>query len=409
MKLTSVSWLCRGGRHGSACDPSARDQMLPNFQLAPILATAVCSPIFNKGCVMGRAIFISYRRDDTEGEAGRLFDDLVRAYGDDSVFMDVAGINPGIDFRKAIDDNVATCGVLLAVIGPTWASITNSSGQRRLDDPNDFVRLEISSALARDIAVIPVLVHDAKMPTPDQLPDNLKNLAYRNSVEITHARWNSDVQLLTKALGQYVASSSYTSTEPVHATVSVQLPPPNAPEHQPSPAKKSKTPLIAGIAVAVVLVIVAVLFLSGHNSGGTAATPDSAPSGTASSTPAGDAGGPVAASSLQARWENSAEVEENGLAWLDITASGNQLSIHAWGSCQPNACDWGEQTTDFDGQKASATFSFTQTEKNSGKEKSRVATITIAPINEDALQVNVDSTVEGKPGTQHEFTFNRSK
>ena len=357
---------------------------------------------------MGRAIFISYRRDDTEGEAGRLFDDLVRAYGDDSVFMDVAGINPGIDFRKAIDDNVATCGVLLAMIGPTWATIANSSGQRRLDDPNDFVRLEIGSALARDIAVIPVLVHDAKMPTPDQLPDSLKNLAYRNSVEITHARWNSDVQLLTKALGQYVASSSYTSTEPVHATVSVQLPPPNAPEHQPSPAKKSKTPLIAGIAVAVVLAIVAVLFLAGHNSGGTAATPDSAPSGT-SSVPAADAATAVAASSLQARWENSAEVEENGLAWLDITASGDQLSIHAWGNCQPNPCDWGEQTTTFDGQKASATFSFTQTEKNSGKEKSRVATITIAPANENALQVNVDSTVEGKPETQHEFTFTRSK
>ena len=65
---------------------------------------------------MSRAIFISYRRDDTEGEAGRLFDDLVRTFGDDSVFMDVAGINPGIDFRKAIDDNVATCGVLLAMI-----------------------------------------------------------------------------------------------------------------------------------------------------------------------------------------------------------------------------------------------------------------------------------------------------
>src|ERR1700735_1498522 len=114
---------------------------------------------------MGRAIFISYRRDDTEGEAGRLFDDLVRAYGDNSVFMDVAGINPGIDFRKAIDDNVASCGVLLAMIGPTWTTIKSSSGDRRLDDANDFVRLEIASALARDVAVIPVLVHSARMPT----------------------------------------------------------------------------------------------------------------------------------------------------------------------------------------------------------------------------------------------------
>src|SRR5258707_6025204 len=140
---------------------------------------------------MGRAIFISYRRDDTEGETGRLFDDLVGSFGEASVFMDVAGINPGMDFRKAIDDNVANCGVLLAIIGPAWCSIKNADGARRLDDPNDFVRLEIGSALAREIAVIPVLVHDAKMPHPEDLPENLKDLAFRNSVEITHTRWNS--------------------------------------------------------------------------------------------------------------------------------------------------------------------------------------------------------------------------
>jgi TIR domain len=191
------------------------------------------------GGTVGRAIFISYRRDDTEGEAGRLYDDLARTFGEDSVFMDVAGINPGMDFRKAIDDNVATCGVLLAMIGPNWATIANSAGERRLDDPNDFVRLEVGSALARNIAVIPVLVHDAKMPRPEHLPDNLKDLAYRNNVEITHARWNSDVQLLTKVLGQYVSSSSATNTEPVHATVPVQLPPPNAPALQPATAKSS--------------------------------------------------------------------------------------------------------------------------------------------------------------------------
>jgi hypothetical protein len=101
-------------------------------------------------------------------------------------------------------------------------------------------------------------------------------------------------------------------------------------------------------------------------------------------------------------------VDINGLAWLDITASGDQLSIHAWGNCQPTACDWGEQTTTFDGQKASATFNFTQAGKNSGKEKQRVATLTIAPAN-GGLQVTVDSTTEGKPESQHQFTFNRSK
>ena len=147
-----------------------------------------------------RAIFISYRRDDSEGETGRLYDDLVRAYGDDSVFMDVAGIQPGLDFRKAIDANVSGCGVLLAVIGPSWATITGSDGSRRLDNSNDYVRLEIATALARNIPVIPVLVHDAHMPALDLLPDDLKDLRYRNSVELTHARWNSDVALDRKSV-----------------------------------------------------------------------------------------------------------------------------------------------------------------------------------------------------------------
>lgn len=175
---------------------------------------------------MAHAIFISYRRDDTEGEAGRLFDDLTRAFGSNAVFMDVAGIEPGIDFRKAIDDNVAGCGVQLAIIGPTWATIAGADGQRRLDNPNDYVRLEIASALKRNIAVIPVLVHDAHMPHGDQLPDDVKDLAYRNSVEITHARWNSDVQLLIKALTQYVHSTKATEGDTVHANVPVQLPRP---------------------------------------------------------------------------------------------------------------------------------------------------------------------------------------
>jgi hypothetical protein len=127
-------------------------------------------------------IFVSYRREDAEGEAGRLFDDLVNHFGEDSVFLDVTAIEVGRDFRRAIDESVATCSVLLAIIGKDWIDARNEAGQRRLDDPSDFVRLETASALKRDIPVIPVLVHGAKMPRPDQLPDELKELAYRNGV-----------------------------------------------------------------------------------------------------------------------------------------------------------------------------------------------------------------------------------
>ena len=89
-----------------------------------------------------RAIFISYRRDDAEGQAGRLYNDLTKHFGNDAVFMDVAAIEAGRDFRRAIDEHVASCGVLLAIIGKNWLTAKNESGARRLDDPMDFVRLE---------------------------------------------------------------------------------------------------------------------------------------------------------------------------------------------------------------------------------------------------------------------------
>ena len=158
-----------------------------------------------------RAIFISYRRDDTEGYAGRLFQDLCERFGKDSVFMDVAGIEPGRDFRRVIEQQVASCGVLLAMIGKAWLSVADERGKQRLNDPHDFVRLETASALKRDIPVIPVLVQQAEMPRAEQLPDDLKDLAFRNSVELTHARWDSDVELLIAALKRYVDPSGPTS------------------------------------------------------------------------------------------------------------------------------------------------------------------------------------------------------
>jgi hypothetical protein len=119
--------------------------------------------------------------------------------------MDVAAIDVGRDFRRAIDESVASCGALLALIGPGWLEEKNTSGERRLDDPGDFVRVETASALKRDIPVIPVLLRGAKMPRSDQLPDDLKDLAYRNCVELTHVRWKSDVQVLVGGLRPLLA------------------------------------------------------------------------------------------------------------------------------------------------------------------------------------------------------------
>jgi hypothetical protein len=185
-----------------------------------------------------QAIFISYRRDDSEGQAGRLYDDLSRRFGNSFVFMDVAAIEPGLDFRKVIDHNVASCGVLLAVIGPTWLDATDEAGRRRLDNPTDFVRLETASALKRDIPVVPVLVHGAKMPKAEQLPEDLRELAYRNGLELTHTRWDSDVAVLIKALQRHVQEAGAA---------------PRRPSSSPgSGARKGKIGLIAAGAVVAV-------------------------------------------------------------------------------------------------------------------------------------------------------------
>jgi hypothetical protein len=212
-----------------------------------------------------RAIFISYRREDAEGQAGRLFDDLVKNFGDDSVFMDVAGLEPGRDFRRAIDEQVTSCGVLLAVIGKGWLEAKSESGQRRLDDPMDFVRLETASALKRDIPVIPVLVRGASMPRAEDLPEDLKELAFRNGVELTHARWDSDVQVLLKALRPYVQAKP----EPTG------LRPPSAPSG-PGPTSRGSSRIIIAVLVSVlVLAFVGYLWSqkSSEKAGREAATP----------------------------------------------------------------------------------------------------------------------------------------
>jgi beta-lactam-binding protein with PASTA domain len=208
-----------------------------------------------------RSIFISYRREDAEGEAGRLFDDLVEEFGEHSVFMDVAAIEVGRDFRKIIDDSVATCGVLLAIIGRNWLDAKDEAGTRRLDDPSDFVRLETASALKRDIPVIPVLVHGARMPRAEQLPDNLQELAYRNGVELTGPRWRGDVQLLIKALRPHVAERPVANGDSGRGTKPTPAPVP-APRPTVPTARFRRMGLIITATAAILAVVAAIIGIS---------------------------------------------------------------------------------------------------------------------------------------------------
>jgi hypothetical protein len=147
------------------------------------------------------AVFISYRREDAAGEARALFNHLVATLGKNSVFMDVDNIALGRDFRQILQENLATCDLMLALIGKGWVDAKNQSGRRRLEDPDDFIRLEIASALKRNIPVTPVLLQGAHMPAAEQLPEDLRDFTYRNGFELSHNRWESDVQEMIKRLG----------------------------------------------------------------------------------------------------------------------------------------------------------------------------------------------------------------
>jgi TPR repeat protein len=149
---------------------------------------------------MRGGVFISYRREDSHAWAGRIYDRLSNRLGHENVFFDVDNIAPGLDFIEVLSERVGNCDALVAVIGKDWLSSANKNGARRLDDPNDFVRIEIEAALARDIRVIPVLVEDATMPATDDLPESLKKLARRQGIEISHTRFDSDVERLSRAL-----------------------------------------------------------------------------------------------------------------------------------------------------------------------------------------------------------------
>jgi len=149
-------------------------------------------------------IYLSYRRMEAGGHAGRLVDYLSRHFGPSSVFRDIDTIRRGEDFSQAIESALNACDVMLVVIGNTWATGTGQDGRRRLDDPNDWVRLEVAAALRRNVLVVPVLVDGARLPDPATLPEALRPLCRRNACELSDLRWAFDVGELVKDLKKVV-------------------------------------------------------------------------------------------------------------------------------------------------------------------------------------------------------------
>ncbi|MGH2778055.1 MAG: toll/interleukin-1 receptor domain-containing protein, partial [Actinomycetota bacterium] len=150
---------------------------------------------------MKPSVFVSYRRSDAPGYAGRLYDHLKPTFGDEHVFMDIDTLEIGTDFSVRIGEALDDCHALVAVIGPSWLDVKDDKGNRRLDDPRDFVRKEILAALIRDdVIVIPVLVQGADMPSPEELPAPLEPLAYRHALKVSDDHWSYDMGRLTEAI-----------------------------------------------------------------------------------------------------------------------------------------------------------------------------------------------------------------
>jgi len=145
-------------------------------------------------------IFINYRRQDSEGYVGRLYDRLSTHFDSQDIFMDVTSIEPGQDFVEALEEAVSNCDVLLAIIGPQWLTLQSDDGERRLDAWNDFVRIEIEAAIKHEKLIIPVLVGRARMPSPKDLPESIVSLSRRNSLELSHQHFSRDVEQLVKSI-----------------------------------------------------------------------------------------------------------------------------------------------------------------------------------------------------------------
>jgi len=147
-----------------------------------------------------KGIFISYRRDETAGYAGRLEDRFNEHFGEHNVFRDIDSIEPGLDFTEVIKRAVDSTEVMLAVIGKNWLTATDAAGRKRLENPDDYVRIEIATALKRNTRVIPLLVQGAAMPSAEELPEDLAPLARRNAFELHDSSWNEEVSRLISTL-----------------------------------------------------------------------------------------------------------------------------------------------------------------------------------------------------------------
>lgn len=234
-------------------------------------------------------IFISYRRQDSAYPAGWLYDRLAERFGPEQIFKDVDSIELGDDFVETITNAVGSCDILLALIGKEWLDAADSEGSRRLNDPDDFVRLEIEAALSRKVLLIPILVEGALMPRGDQLPPSIAPMVRRQALELSPNRFRADTERLLEVMERTLADIK--DEQPGEPAVAAPVVVPAEPEPKPKPRPKSpespgvsrRVLLAAGTAIAAVAVVVAIVLTA------QADDPKKDAGATDTPTPAGEA------------------------------------------------------------------------------------------------------------------------
>jgi Tol biopolymer transport system component len=249
--------------------------------------------------VQGR-IFISYRRDDTAYPAGWLFDRLAERFGEEQIFKDVDSIELGDDFVEVLNEAVGSTHVLLALIGEKWLTVTGEDGRRRLDDPDDFVRLEIEAALRQKVRVIPILVEGAEMPDADEVPSSLKPLVRRQAMELSSSRFTFDTDRLLVVLERILAQAGTAPADAQVAEPDETREPESPPEERTAPPKPPEPPerpgwrrrlparprlltVVVGAVLLLAIVIGGVLLIGGDGGASPTTTEEGTPTPPAAS------------------------------------------------------------------------------------------------------------------------------
>jgi hypothetical protein len=255
-------------------------------------------------------VFVSYRRSDSAGHTGRLADYLGQQLEDHALFRDIEKIQAGEDFVEVLERAVAACSVMLVVIGPQWAKVETPDGKRRLKQPGDFVRMEIETALARGVRVIPVLVGDANMPEPEDLPESMAPLLRRHAHTISDRRWAYDLGELIEVLRK-VPGVSFRAD-------AVQAQPAKA-----GMATWMKVAIGSAVLCAGGIPVLLTLGILGTVLPGPAATPSAAPGSDLASL-----GAPVAAAAAASTSVSGAWRDEQDMPWY-FEQTGGKLVVSA--------------------------------------------------------------------------------